>query len=62
MNKRIRKAGVIGAGVMGAAIAAQMANVGIEAILLDIVPPELTEDDEKKGYTKETQTGILLLA
>jgi 3-hydroxyacyl-CoA dehydrogenase len=55
MNKRIRKAGVIGAGVMGAAIAAQMANVGIEVILLDIVPPELTEDDEKKGYTKESK-------
>jgi 3-hydroxyacyl-CoA dehydrogenase len=55
MNKRIRKAGVIGAGVMGAAIAAQMANVGIEVILLDIVPPELTKDDKKKGYTKESK-------
>ena len=55
MNKRIRTAGVIGAGVMGAAIAAQMANVGIEVILLDIVPSELTKDDERKGYTKESK-------
>jgi 3-hydroxyacyl-CoA dehydrogenase len=40
MKKKIKKAGVIGAGVMGANIAAQLANVGIETILLDIIPPE----------------------
>lgn len=39
---------------MGATIAAHMANVGMEVILLDIVPPELTEEDKKKGYTKES--------
>ncbi len=55
MNKRIRTAGVIGAGVMGAAIAAHMANVGIQVILLDIVPSELTEDDKKKGFTNESR-------
>ncbi|MEJ2023876.1 MAG: 3-hydroxyacyl-CoA dehydrogenase NAD-binding domain-containing protein, partial [Deltaproteobacteria bacterium] len=53
MEKKLKKAGVIGAGVMGATIAAQLANVGIETILLDIVPPQLTEDDKKKGLTKE---------
>jgi 3-hydroxyacyl-CoA dehydrogenase len=55
MDKRIKRAGVIGAGVMGATIAAQLANVGIETILLDIVPPELNEDEKKKGLTKETK-------
>ena len=55
MEKRIKKAGVIGAGVMGATIAAHMANVGIETILLDIVPPELTDADKKKGLTKESK-------
>ncbi len=55
MEKKIKKAGVIGAGVMGATIAAQLANVGIETVLLDIVPPELTEDDRKKGLTKENK-------
>jgi 3-hydroxyacyl-CoA dehydrogenase len=55
MEKRIKRAGVIGAGVMGATIAAHMANVGIETILLDIVPPELTDDDKKKGLTKESK-------
>jgi 3-hydroxyacyl-CoA dehydrogenase len=34
----IRKAAVIGAGVMGAGIAAQFANAGVPVLLLDIVP------------------------
>ena len=34
----IRKVGVIGAGVMGAGIAAQVANAGVPVVLLDIVP------------------------
>ena len=55
MEKKIKRAGVIGAGVMGATIAAQLANVGIETFLLDIVPPEMTEDDKKKGLTKESK-------
>ena len=55
MEGKIKKAGVIGAGVMGATIAAQLANVGIETIMLDIVPPELTEEDKKKGLTKESK-------
>ncbi len=35
----IKKVGVIGAGVMGAGIAAQVANAGVPVLLLDIVPP-----------------------
>jgi len=54
MERKIKKAGVIGAGVMGATIAAQLANVGIKTILLDIVPPKLTEDDKKKGLTEDS--------
>ncbi len=41
MNQPIRRAGVIGAGVMGSGIAAHLANAGVEVILLDIVPPPL---------------------
>jgi 3-hydroxyacyl-CoA dehydrogenase len=55
MARKIKKAGVIGAGVMGATIAAHMANVGIETVLLDIVPPVLTDDDKKKGLTSESK-------
>ncbi len=45
----IRKAAVLGAGVMGSAIAAHLANAGIPTLLLDIVPRELTDDEKKKG-------------
>jgi 3-hydroxyacyl-CoA dehydrogenase len=67
MHKTIKKAGVVGAGVMGATIAAQLANVGIETLLLDIVPPQMAEEDKKKGLTPESrkfrdklaETGVL---
>jgi 3-hydroxyacyl-CoA dehydrogenase len=55
MEKRIEKVGVIGAGVMGATIAAHLANVGMQTLLLDIVPPELSEVDRKKGLTEESE-------
>jgi 3-hydroxyacyl-CoA dehydrogenase len=35
----IKKVGVIGAGVMGAGIAAHITNAGFPVVLLDIVPP-----------------------
>jgi 3-hydroxyacyl-CoA dehydrogenase len=47
MNQPIRRAGVIGAGVMGSGIAAHLANAGVEVILLDIVPPNLTDAEKK---------------
>ncbi len=51
MEKKIKKAAVIGAGVMGAGIAAHLANVGITTFLLDIVPRELTSEEMAKGLT-----------
>ena len=46
MPYQIRKAAILGAGVMGAAIAAHLANVGIPSLLLDIVPSgELKDRD-----------------
>jgi 3-hydroxyacyl-CoA dehydrogenase len=49
--KQINKAAVLGAGVMGASIAAHLANAGIKALLLDIVPKELNEAEKKAGLT-----------
>jgi 3-hydroxyacyl-CoA dehydrogenase len=49
MEKKIKKVAVLGAGVMGATIAAHLANVGIPSIMLDIVPNKLTAEEEKKG-------------
>jgi 3-hydroxyacyl-CoA dehydrogenase len=53
MRREIRRAAVLGAGVMGSGIAAHLANAGISVLLLDIVPPKLTDEDEKKGVTRE---------
>lgn len=44
MTYQIRTAAVLGAGVMGAAIAAHLANIGIPSLLLDIVPPDAGKD------------------
>ncbi len=54
MKRKIKKAAVIGAGVMGAGIAAHLANVGIPTYMLDIVPKSLTAEEEKKGLTLES--------
>ncbi len=43
MTFRIEKVGIIGAGTMGGGIAAHLANIGIPVVLLDIVPPDLSE-------------------
>lgn len=47
--RRIRRVAVLGSGVMGSAIAAHFANVGIPSLMLDIVPKELTRDEASRG-------------
>ncbi|MEN6320288.1 MAG: 3-hydroxyacyl-CoA dehydrogenase NAD-binding domain-containing protein [Syntrophaceae bacterium] len=54
MAYKIKKAAVLGAGVMGASIAAHLTNAGIECVLLDIIPFELTEADKEKGLTEKS--------
>src|SRR5271154_4657839 len=54
MKHRIEKAAVLGAGTMGARIAAHLANAGIPCYLLDIVPKELNAEEKRKGMTLET--------
>ncbi|WP_072328860.1 MULTISPECIES: 3-hydroxyacyl-CoA dehydrogenase/enoyl-CoA hydratase family protein [unclassified Paenibacillus] len=51
MQTPIRKAAVIGAGVMGSAIAAHLANAGIPSLLLDLVPSGLTAAEAARGLT-----------
>ncbi|MFD2727045.1 3-hydroxyacyl-CoA dehydrogenase/enoyl-CoA hydratase family protein [Hyunsoonleella rubra] len=57
MGKRIiKKVAVIGSGIMGSGIACHFANIGVEVLLLDIVPRELTEAENAKGLTLEDKT------
>lgn len=53
MKRTINKAAVLGSGIMGSRIACHLANVGVQVLLLDIVPRELTEAEQAKGLTKE---------
>ncbi|MGY5849734.1 3-hydroxyacyl-CoA dehydrogenase/enoyl-CoA hydratase family protein [Salegentibacter sp. F14] len=53
MKRRINKVAVIGSGIMGSGIACHFANIGVEVLLLDIVPRELNEKEKKKGLSLE---------
>ena len=50
MAYQIKKAAVLGSGVMGSGIAAHLANIGIPTLLLDMVPRDLSE--EEKGNSE----------
>ncbi|MEM9545907.1 MAG: 3-hydroxyacyl-CoA dehydrogenase/enoyl-CoA hydratase family protein [Bacteroidota bacterium] len=56
MARRIAKAAVLGSGVMGSGIACHLANIGLEVIMLDIVPFDLPED---KKNDKEARNSIV---
>ena len=53
MKRSIKKVAVLGSGIMGSRIASHFANIGVEALLLDIVPRELTDAEKAKGLTLE---------
>jgi 3-hydroxyacyl-CoA dehydrogenase len=54
VSYKINKVAVLGSGTMGAQIAAHCANAGLEVLLLDIVPKELTKQEEARGLTLES--------
>ncbi|MCK5538058.1 MAG: 3-hydroxyacyl-CoA dehydrogenase family protein, partial [Bacteroidales bacterium] len=55
MTRIIKKVAVLGSGVMGSGIACHFANVGLEVLLLDIVPRELSDAEKAKGLTLESK-------
>ena len=56
MRRHINKVAVIGSGVMGSRIACHFANIGVEVLLLDIVPRELSDKERAKGLTLDDAT------
>ncbi|ASS76328.1 3-hydroxyacyl-CoA dehydrogenase [Tumebacillus algifaecis] len=56
MERKIRKVAVIGSGVMGAGIAAHLANVGVPSLLLDIVPQGA---EDRNVLAKRGRDGLL---
>ena len=51
MKRSINKVAVLGSGIMGSRIACHFANIGVEVLLLDIAPKELTQEEQAKGLT-----------
>ena len=47
MSRRINKVAVLGSGVMGSGIACHFANIGLEVVMLDIVPRDLPEEQQQ---------------
>lgn len=58
MKYRIEKAAVLGAGTMGARIAAHFANAGLPCILLDMVPPGLPGNASADERNKIVRAGL----
>ncbi|MCT2535936.1 3-hydroxyacyl-CoA dehydrogenase/enoyl-CoA hydratase family protein [Aquibacillus koreensis] len=55
MEHQIRRAAVIGSGIMGSGIAAHLANIGIPTLMLDIVPQALTAEEESNRLSLESK-------
>ncbi len=51
--RQINRVAILGAGVMGATIGAHLANAGLDVLMLDIVPKDVTEEEKKKGLSLE---------
>jgi 3-hydroxyacyl-CoA dehydrogenase len=58
MGYNIQRAAVIGAGIMGAGIAANLANAGIPVLLLDVVPADAKDSTDRAARNRITQTGL----
>lgn len=54
MKRSIKKVAVLGSGVMGSRIACHFANIGVQVLLLDIVPRELSEAEKAKNLSLES--------
>lgn len=51
MKRIIKKVAVLGSGVMGSRIACHFANIGVQVLLLDIAPPQLSPEEEQRGLS-----------
>ena len=57
-ERLIRKVAVLGAGTMGSRIAAQLANAGIQVLLLDVVPEGSNPDTGAAGRSVLAQRAV----
>jgi len=62
MSYRLQKAAVLGSGVMGSGIAAHLANIGMDVLLLDIAPFDMKEEDKNNPVVKNSIVNAALKA
>ncbi len=63
MSRKIKKVAVLGSGVMGSGIACHFANIGLDVLLLDIVPFDITDEERKsKAQRNRIVNGALKAA
>jgi len=53
-HPRIKKVAVLGSGIMGSGIACHFANIGLDVVMLDIVPFNLSEEDKAKPAVRNS--------
>ena len=56
MKRSVKKIAVLGSGIMGSRIACHFANIGVEVLLLDIVPRELSPDEQKNNFSPDNKS------
>jgi 3-hydroxyacyl-CoA dehydrogenase len=54
INRHINKVVIVGSGIMGSRIACHFANIGVDVLLLDIIPFNLTEEQLKDKKIKNS--------
>ncbi len=59
MSYKIKKVAVLGSGVMGSGIACHLANVGIDVLMLDIVPKNLEKGKSRNMVADESLSRVV---
>ncbi len=54
-NRHIRRVAVLGAGIMGSRIACHFANIGLDVLLMDMIPKDLSDAEKAKGLTLDVK-------
>jgi len=61
-SRKIKKVAVLGSGIMGSGIACHFANIGLDVLMLDIVPHDLTDDQKKNPAARNKMANDSLAA
>lgn len=62
LSRKIKKVAVLGSGIMGSGIACHLANIGLDVLMLDIVPRDLTEEQKNDPKVRNSMANNALAA